>query len=205
MISVKLVDHMGTDLSVVNSARISFAKIKTQFDASDEKLVKYLAGHGHWTPFGHTAVTVHLKIPVFVARQLGKHQVGFVWNEVSRRYVDSAPEFFTPPTWRARAEKAKQGSVENSNIQFDISGHLERSLETYAAMLEAGIAPEMARMVLPQNMMTEVYWTGSLFAFARMFRLRAESDAQLETRMVALAIGNICRELFPVSWAALTA
>lgn len=119
---VKLVDHMGTDLSVVNAARVSFAKKHEEFDdARDAKLIRYLAKHGHWTPFGHTSVTIHVKAPIFVARQLAKHQVGLVWNEVSRRYVDDKPEFFEPTVWRQRAENVKQGSSATETVDLAFS------------------------------------------------------------------------------------
>src|SRR5210317_2302334 len=152
---VTLVDKMGTDLSVVNAARVSYAKSKDAFDVvKDEKLIKYLAEHEHWSPFAHASLQFRIKAPVFVARQLVKHQVGLVWNEVSRRYVDSEPEFYTPFIWRGKPENKKQGSSEDE-IEYDISSTMQFVRETYNNLLKAGVAPELARMVLPQNMMTE--------------------------------------------------
>jgi thymidylate synthase (FAD) len=202
---VKLIDHMGTDLSVVNAARISFGKRKEVFDESDEKLIRYLAKHNHFTPFCHNAVTFYIKVPIFVARQLAKHQVGLTINEESRRYLSNDPEFYTPPFWRGRSEDgAKQGSSTTKTINYDIYGHNIQCLKMYENMLSEGIAPEMARMVLPQNMFTSIYWTGSLYAFARVYRLRTEKTAQWETQQVAKMIGEECEKLYPVSWKALT-
>lgn len=200
---VELIDHMGTDLSVVNAARISFGKRKEVFDITDEKLIKYLAKNGHWSPFAHTCITFHIKMPIFVARQLAKHQVGLTVNEISRRYVDTDPEFYNPDTWRGRSESVKQGSSTTETINYDIQGHNIQCLKMYENMLSEGIAPEMARVVLPQNMMTEIYWTGSLYAFTRVYNLRAEKTAQWETQQVAKMIGAELEKLFPVSWKAL--
>jgi len=201
---VKVIDHMGTDLSVVNAARISFGKTKNLLDESDTKLIKYLAVHNHWSPFAHTAITFHIKMPLFVARQLGKHQVGLAWNEISRRYVDSDPEFYEPPFWRGRADNVKQGSSTTETVDFDNRGHNIACLKKYEELLSQGIAPEMARMVLPQNTMTEIYWTGSLYAFNRVYKLRAEKSAQWETQQIAKMIGEECAKLFPISWKCLT-
>ena len=169
----------------------------------------------HWTPFGHTAITVYVKAPIFVARQLGKHQVGFVWNEISRRYVDSPPEFYTPNVWRGKAKDKKQGS-DNSvaintayydrddgyNTWEDTSYMI--SLESYNELLKLGVSPEQARMVLPQSMMTKWFWTGNLYAFSKMFVARTDSHTQLETQEVAKMIGDVIQPLFPISWKALT-
>ena len=197
--NIQLIDKMGSDLSVVNAARVSFAKRKDVIDQGDERLIKYLAEHDHWSPFGHTTLQFLIKAPVFVARQLVKHQVGLVWNEVSRRYVDSEPEFYTPFIWRGKPENKKQGSSEDE-IEYDISSTMQFVKETYNNLLKAGVAPEMARMVLPQNMMTEWYWTGSLYAFARVCNLRCAEDTQEETRIIANAIDVFCNEEFPYSW-----
>ncbi len=199
MMQVKTIDHMGTDLSVVNAARISFGKRKEKMDDGDEKLIRYLAKHNHWTPFGHTSITFHIKMPIFVARQLGKHQVGLVWNEISRRYISDEPEFYTPQFWRGRSENVKQGSS-SETIDFDIQEHNINCMKLYENMLSQGIAPEMARMVLPQNTMTEIYWTGSLYAFVRVYKLRYEKTSQWETQQIAKMIGEECEKLFPVSW-----
>jgi thymidylate synthase (FAD) len=216
---VTYIDHMGTDLSVVNAARVSFAKRSKweggshpDFDPvkalsfKDQKLIRYLAEHNHWTPFGHTAVTLHVKAPLFVARQLGKHQVGLVWNEVSRRYVSEVPEIYTPDVWRKRAENVKQGSSDEA-VNIDglwMNNYMDTALDAYEALLEVGVCPEQARMVLPQSMYTEWYWTGSIAAFSRVWHLRADSHTQRETQQIAEQIDEVIAPLFPVSWDALT-
>ena len=214
---VNLIDKMGSDLSVVNAARVSFAKISEwetiphagptegALKYEDERLIKYLAKHGHWTPFGHGSLQFHIKAPVFVARQLVKHQVGLVWNEVSRRYVNSEPEFYTPEVWRGAPENKKQGS---SDIKIDIDPDdfvrmYDSAKWMYEHLLEIGVCPEQARMVLPQSMMTEWYWSGTLYAFARVCNLRCKDDAQFETQMVANQIDELAEEIFPYSWEAL--
>ena len=196
--NVQLIDKMGSDLSVVNAARVSFAKRKEVIDEKDEKLIKYLAEHNHLSPFGHTSLQFLIKAPVFVARQLVKHQVGLVWNEVSRRYVDDKPEFYIPFMWRKRAENKKQGSSDEE-IEYDITDFVSKSKELYNDMLESDIAPEMARMILPQNMMTEWYWSGSLMAFARVVNLRIKEDTQEETRVIATHIDKHLKDHFPIS------
>ena len=211
---VKLVDHMGSDLSVVNAARVSFAKtsewdvvpdagpVEGYLRYEDERLIKYLAKHNHWSPFGHASMQFHIKAPVFVARQLVKHQVGLVWNEVSRRYVDDEVEFYEPTEWRLAAENKKQGSSDET-VPFSVASTYQWTKQTYENLLSAGVAPEMARMVLPQSMYTEWYWSGTLFAFARVCNLRCKPDAQVETQMVADQIDVLAKELFPNSWEAL--
>lgn len=247
--NVDLIDHMGSDLTVVNAARVSMAKESAwvwdcqycgddpenrcwQFDAvcgyngkplvgknvlseKDAKLIAYLATHGHWTPFSHPQITLRVKAPLFVARQLFKHKQGLTENEVSRRYVDDEPEFYTPAVWRAKAENVKQGSSDDpvelwsmwdfDTGEEDIAAHYSDSYRLYQHLLDQGVAPEQARMVLPQSMYTEWYWTGSLAAFARVCKLRLDSHAQSETREVAQMISNIIEPLYPVSWKALTA
>ena len=170
----------------------------------------------HWTPFGHTAITVYVKAPIFVARQLGKHQVGFVWNEISRRYVDKQPEFYRPDVWRGKAADKKQGSSDvpveflrmqgfgEQSVNDGTLRHQIYSLDLYRDMLSAGVAPEQARMVLPQSMMTEWYWTGNLYGFSKMFVARTDPHTQKETRDVAHMIGDLIEPLFPISWKALT-
>ena len=201
---VELVDRMGTDLSVVNAARVSYAKTKSVFSPQDEKLIKYLAEHEHWSPFGHASLQFRIKAPVFVARQLVKHQVGLIWNEVSRRYVDFPPEFFTPHAWRGKPTNSKQGSdgiVEMSkDDEMMYASTMLQCEELYNRLLEKGIAPEMARMVLPQNMYTEWYWSGSLYAFARVCNLRCAKDTQIETQNIANQIDTIAGQKFPISW-----
>jgi thymidylate synthase (FAD) len=211
---VKFVDKMGSDLSVVNAARVSFAKtsewesipeagpVEGLLSIQDEKLINYLAKHNHWSPFGHASIQFHIKAPIFVARQLVKHQVGLVWNEVSRRYVDDAVEFYEPKEWRLAAENKKQGSSDET-VEYGVSSTYQWCNETYKNMLKAGIAPEMARMVLPQSMYTEWYWSGTLMAFARVCNLRCKPDTQLEPQMVANQIDEIGKEMFPTSWEAL--
>jgi|TARA_R110000744_G_scaffold45163_2_gene100395 thymidylate synthase (FAD) len=207
---VTLINSMGTDQTVVDSARVSFAKKAENYtEDQNEKLIGYLARHNHWTPFGHAQATFHIEAPVFVARQLVKHQVGLVWNEVSRRYVDDTPRFFSPPSWRPRAPDKKQGSDKHDMIPdmrqawkiYESAIH--NISKTYAILLEMGVAPEQARMVLPQSMMTEWYWTGSLAAWSRVCRLRISDDAQAETEKVAQDISREMKHLFPLSWAAL--
>ena len=194
---------MGSDLSVVNAARVSFAKVHTEFDEkSDTKLINYLAKHNHWSPFGHASMKFYIKAPVFVARQLVKHQVGLTLNEVSRRYVDTEVEFYEPTEWRLAAENKKQGSSEET-VEYSISPAHKFAKQGYENMLNLGIAPEMARMVLPQSMMTEWFWSGTLYAFARVCNLRCKPDAQVETRMIADQIDEQAEKLFPVSWKAL--
>ena len=154
---VELIDHMGSDLSIVNAARVSFAKVHAEFDEkNDTRLINYLAKHNHWSPFGHASMQFHIKAPVFVARQLVKHQVGLTWNEVSRRYVDTEVEFYEPKEWRLAAEDKKQGSSEET-VKYSILPAHKFAKECYENMLNLGIAPEMARMVLPQSMYTEWY------------------------------------------------
>ena len=202
---VKLVDKMGTDLSVVNAARVSYAKSKDAFDVvKDEKLIKYLAEHEHWSPFAHASLQFRIKAPIFVARQLVKHQVGLVWNEVSRRYVDDAPELYQPDSWRGRPQNSKQGSDGEVKLDQTIEYNMETTMESclilYNSLLQKGVAPEQARMVLPQSMMTEWYWSGTLYAFARVCNLRCKPDTQLETQEVANEIDRLTNEAFPRSW-----
>jgi len=202
-IDVEYMDHMGSDLTVVNAARVSFAKERAEFDhATDRGLIKYLAKHNHWSPFAHCSASFRVKAPIFVARQLVKHTVGFSWNEVSRRYVNEEPEFFIPDAWRKAAENVKQGSsAETVAMTMDpAKASTAASLETYKFMLKLGVCPEQARMVLPQNTMTEWIWTGTLYAWARMCELRLDPHTQAETRVVAQAVSHEMAALFPVSW-----
>jgi thymidylate synthase (FAD) len=200
--NAQLIDFMGTDLSVVNAARVSFAKESDEFSDKDAKLIHYLAKHNHWSPFGHASMQFRIKAPIFVARQLVKHQVGLVWNEVSRRYVDDEPEFYIPSEWRLKADDKKQGSSDET-IEYNLGSTLEFVKTTYQNMLRANIAPEMARMILPQNLYTEWYWSGTLMAFARVCNLRCKPDTQMETQLIANEIDLKSRELFPISWKAL--
>ena len=269
-------DHMGTDLSVVNAAKVSFGKrseweVKERFvetpdnwenngfitydkvlSKQDQGLIQFLArgctsgdwlslkrklideyvqGYSadfddllthirrmpsHWSPFAHTAITLHLKMPIFVARQIMKHTTGIEYNEVSRRYVDSEPEFYVPDVWRKKADNVKQGSSDEAveSMVFGSSechpkeGYgtlLDYVAASYQDMLESGVAPEQARMVLPQSMYTEVIATGNLYAWANLYIQRTDSHAQKETQDLAKQIGEIIQPLYPVSWEALTA
>jgi thymidylate synthase (FAD) len=201
---VQLTDKMGSDLTVVNAARVSYAKNKEQFEDKDEKLVAFLAKHNHWSPFAHASLQFRIKAPVFVARQLVKHQIGLTWNEVSRRYVDYPPELHTPKEWRGRPVDSKQGSDGTVELGATITHNLETAMEQtlilYNTLIEKGVAPEQARMVLPQSMMTEWYWSGTLYAFARVCNLRCAKDTQKETQEVANEIATHCSKEFPISW-----
>lgn len=222
---VELIDSMGSDLSVVNAARVSFAKesdwqyerygglyecSREVLSEKDQKLINYLAKHGHWTPFAHAFLSFRIKAPIFVARQLVKHQVGLAWNEVSRRYVDDEPEFWFPEVWRGKPVNAKQGSsgiIPSEQPDMDIDMYVrmaqDRALGCYIELLQHGVAPEQARMVLPQNTMTEWIWSGSLAAFARVCKLRLDPHAQQETQDVAFEIDRLVPDNFKHSWKAL--
>ena len=216
-ITVEYVDHMGDDLRVVNAARVSFNKQAEMFGDRDAGLIKYLARHNHFTPFTHCSITLRETVPIFVARQRFKHIVGFTYNEVSRRYVDDEPEFYVPEVWRSRPEgSVKQGSgnvtveliadpfyEEPVPITTEYRWITDRCLEVYNSFLNNGVAPEMARMVLPQSMMTSYYVTGSLAAFARAYKQRSDSHAQKEIQDLAAHWDNLIRPLFPQSWSAL--
>ena len=211
MIRATYIEHMGSDLTVANAARVSFGKKSEMEDdpwgppvlkAKDDKLIRYLAEHKHISPFGHCFASFHIKAPIFVARQLVKHKF-LRWNEISRRYVDDEPEFYEPSVWRGRSADKKQGSEGVVNIVLDQEVQWHRQLATYKNLLSEGVAPEQARMVLPQSTMTEWYWSGSLDAFADMCNLRCKPDTQAETRQVARQIDHKMIELFPVSWDAL--
>lgn len=231
-IKVEYIGHYGDDLSVVDAARCSFDKqsdweyytesgcstgeIKG-LKSSDEKLIKYLAAHKHLSPFNHSFISVRVKAPVFVARQLVKHKF-MPWNEVSRRYVKDEPEFYTPESWRKAAENVKQGSSKDETVNLDIIDALtneegnciyrpeevnKAALETYDTLLDLGVCAEEARMVLPQSMMTTWIWSGTLGAFCDMLVLRLDEHTQLETRLVAQQVAEIVKQLFPVSYKAL--
>ena len=213
-IAVTLIDHMGNDLSVVNAARVSFGKSSSMDEDNmgvwhlkqgDTKLIKYLAKHKHISPFGHAFASFHVKAPIFVARQLVKHKF-LRWNEISRRYVDDEPEFYKPEVWRGKSADKKQGSegvVIDHWITSEVDSANRAIKKMYEEMLIEGVAPEQARMVLPQSTMTEWYWSGSLDAFASVCKLRCASDTQYESRIVADQISDVMRDLFPVSWDAL--
>ena len=229
---VELVDAMGSDLTVCNAARVSFAKetewgidedaksrlektgshfaqedIQTLKDG-DRKLIRYLAKHNHWTPFAHPQITLRIKAPVSIRTQFFKHKQGFVENEISRRYVSFEPEFYTP-SWRGKpTDGAKQGSDDfislDNEVQQNYNNALKLCMYTYNELLRSGVAPEQARFVLPQGMYTEWYWTGSLAAYARFYKQRKDEHAQWEIREYATAISELIQPLFPESWKNLT-
>lgn len=208
--SAELIDKMGSDLSVVNAARVSFAKEHKELQDNDPKLINYLAVHKHWTPFAHCFLSFRIKAPIFVARQLVKHQVGLAWNEVSRRYVDDEPEFWFPEVWRSKPVNAKQGSS-GINDMVTPGGDLvewaysqtQEQLNLYNEMIGNDVAPEQARMILPQNTITEWIWSGSLAAFARVCKLRLDPHAQQETQEIARQIYDAVPAEFQYSWKAL--
>lgn len=224
-ISVEYIQHTGSDLSVVNAARVSFDKESawekngkfggTDQDLSerDAKLIRYLASHKHTSPFNHSYITLRIKAPVFVARQMVKHKF-MPWNEVSRRYVDDEPEFYFPDVWRAKAENVKQGSSDDGvDLDEEFNPHddifpewaTESALKSYQGLLSAGVCAEQARMILPQNMMTSWWWSGTLGAYCDMLRLRLDPHTQKESRIVAEKVKEIIEPLFPVSVPALLA
>ena len=250
---VTYVDHMGSDLTVVNAARVSMGR-KSEYETQvtqlgglvceasgaikawcensqdgacscpqqeaksinvlkekDARLLKFLATHRHEMPFAHPHVSFHFKAPIFVARQLAKHWVGGIWSEISRRYVSGAPEFYWPPVWRKGSPDIKQGSLDEGIDELGMAtmmnwkrGTETHALNAYTVALNAGVAPELARMLLPQNVYTEWHWTGSLLFWARVWGLRVKPDAQKETREIVQKIGPTMEGLFPVSWAVLT-
>ena len=213
MITATLVDHMGSDLTTVNAARVSYGAESHEMSLRDEKLIEFLAKHKHITPFRHAQVTLRCKAPIFIARQLGKHQTGFSWNEVSRRYKDGEAisiECFVPETVFARPQKlmtqaAQAVEPEITKAISEIIEHANRrAVQEYESLVGLGVAPEQARMVLPQSMMTEWVWTGSLYGWASMYNQRSSEHAQYEVRLFAEEVNKIMSELFPICWKALT-
>ncbi len=214
--TIEHMEHAGSDNSIANTARVSM-QFDTNWNSLPEnytteqrdKLIKYLATNKHTSPFRHTSITIRMKVPIFLARQLGKHQVGMSWNEVSRRYVKGDIEFHYPEKWRAAPEGSiKQGSAgehpDNKMYKQLYADLMVRLKGEYDMMIQRGIAPEQARMVLPQSMLTEVIWTGSLMAFAHVYKLRIDGHAQVEAQEFAKELDSVIRPLFPVSWSALT-
>ena len=211
---VTLLDYMGSDLTTVNAARVSFKK-KSKWEigddesydlsAKDTKLVNFLGREQHYAPYGHNFASFHIKAPIFVARQLVKHEY-LRMSEVSRRYVDDPPEFYIPTIWRGKPVDKKQGSTGTvENIHTEAIGlWCEDASKYYNQLIDSGVAPEMARMVLPLNTYTEWYWSGSLDAFSKMYNLRTGDGAQEETKEIALMIGKELQEVYPHSWKALT-
>lgn len=211
MTQVELLHSMGDDLMVVNAARVSFAKEATEFKEQDAKLINYLAKHNHISPFFHPQIQFRIRMPIFVAREWYRHQIGFSRNEVSRRYVSDTPECWIPSleTFREKDPKLKQGSKENAieyshEAQSLFQQSVDKAIQTYETLLNMNVAPEIARCVLPQSMYTEFIETGSLAAYARLYKLRKSPDAQREIQMYAGLIGDILVDKFPVSWKALT-
>lgn len=205
---VTYIQHCGSDLMVANAARVSFDKKHDEFDDDkDTRLIRYLARHGHTSPFNHTFITLHVKAPVFVARQLVKHKF-MVWNEVSGRYVVFKPEFYMPDEFRAKAPDKKQGSgapiVDDEGLRWLFEGAHADAFNNYTCALDLGLCEEQARALLPLDLLTQWYWSGTLGAWASMYNLRAKPDAQAETRMIAEQAGSLIEPLFPVSWGALT-
>lgn len=222
---VDLVDWMGSDLSVVNAARVSFNKeshwegeqhwtgniAEKKLPERDAKLIKYLGKHNHFTPFCHPQITLRIKCPIFVRAQLGKHQIGLTMNEVSRRYVTFEPEIYTPVWRNAPTDGAKQGSsgaIEDMDtcirLRQEYDSIAKECLDLYSKLIQDGVAPEQARSILPQGTYTEFMWTGSLYAFARVYNLRIDAHAQWEIQEYAKAIDKLIAPLFPVSWQTLT-
>lgn len=230
MIKVEMIDYMGSDLTVVNSARVSFSKVSSfqengLLSSTDSKLINYLAKHKHFTPFTHPQITLRETVPIFVARQRFKHVVGFTYNEISRRYVSDTPSLYIPEHFRKAAANVKQGSSKEivetlsiarwvrdksknlsktNNVLEIYKSHVLDAIDLYEQMIADGVCPEQARMVLPQSMMTSYYVTGSLAAFARLYNQRSDSHAQQEIQDLAQEIAEIIAPLYPVSWAALT-
>lgn len=231
---VEVIDVMGNDNRIADAARVSFSKNADNYtEEQNERLIRYLANHNHWTPFSHCIITLREKVPIFVARERFRHTIGFTYNEESRRYIDTPPEFYSPDVWRKRAENKKQGSSEEEIKTIDVVSRyvpdgkdqngpifkaitepkpiskeyehfLNLAFELYDSMLKGGTAPEQARMVLPQSMYTTYYVTGSLAAFARAYNLRSDPHAQKEIQDLAKMWDEAIKPYFPVAWPVLT-
>jgi thymidylate synthase (FAD) len=207
-VKVELIESAGGDLSVVNSARVSFNKEINELGEGDAKLINYLAKHRHDTPFRHNFIQLRCCVPLFLARQLMKHQAGLTWNEESRRYIDYPPDFYKPEGWRKRPDKSiKQGSGGHHHFSPKLSReyemYLKKATEYYEDLLDEGVAPEMARMVLPQSMMVNFIWSGNLLAFYHVYKLRAGEGAQEEAKVFAHLLHDAIFPEFPISWQAL--
>lgn len=202
---VRLIDHMGSDLSVVNAARVSFGKSKEKFDPTDQKLLKYLSEHNHTSPFRHTAITFHIKAPIFVFRQWMKHRVASEFNEISGRYVEfTENEFFVPEILRQQSKENKQGSEGEIDVHNKVHAK-ELFLETcrnavtnYKKLIDMGVCREQARCVLPLGLYSEAYWTVGLQAVAHFIKLRTDSHAQWEIQQYANAVRSIVDGIFPI-------
>ena len=206
---VELLETFGSDLTVVNAARVSLGKYVTEFTERDAKLIKYLADHEHTSPFFHPQAQFRMRMPIWMAREWFRHTIGFARNEVSRRYVDDPPTFFLPEFIRTRAPNKKQGSNDDVHPKSDdclqlMTQSCEEALQTYTVLLEEGVPPEQARMILPQCMMTEFIETGSIAAYARLCHLRTGPDAQKEICGVAMRVSDALKTAFPASWNALS-
>lgn len=208
-VAVEYVSHMGDDTNVVNAARVSFAKEVQEFTEKDQGLLNYLAKHNHWSPFAHTCISVRCKVPIFLARQLVKHQVGGNWNEESRRYIDGPVEFYFPKELHSKPDNAKQGAggkhFASSSLVEEMRYSTEDSYAAYQRLLAAEVAPEEARMVLPLNSMTNFIWSGSLLFFDRVITQRIDSHAQLIAQDFAKKLQEVVRPLYPNSFKALEA
>lgn len=208
-ISVDYISHMGNDNSIVDAARVSFAKHSSNYTKEqNDKLIKYLAKHDHFTPFCHTAITLRVKAPIPIRTQCFKHKVGLVENEESRRYISTEPELYIPESFRTRPDGSiKQGSGEEHEYSdFYTRMYVEtceKAIDTYMNMLNGGIAPEQARLVLPQGVMVNWVWTGNLYAFANFVKKRSDVNAQYEVSLVADEVAKIIQPLYPVAWDAL--
>lgn len=202
---VEIVDVMGSDLSVVNSARVSFGKKTEKIRPRDEKLIKYLWEHNHSSPFRHATLQFHIKAPIFVLRQWMKHQVGCSWNEISGRYVEFDYEYYTPSHFRVQSKDNKQGSegavdlTTEQQAQEIYWNSCDSAMQNYSALLNMGVCKEQARMVLPLNLYSECYWTASLQAVMHFLKLREDSHAQWEIQEYARSIREISKEHFPIS------
>ena len=206
--NIQYIDRMGDDLTVVNAARVSMNKTSSALDDRDQRLIRYLANHNHWTPFAHVMIQVRVTAPIFIARQWFRHTVGFARNEVSRRYVDTTPEAWRPESWRSRPEASvKQGSGGEHELsrawQSQYKKQVNSAITVYQHMIVNGVAPEQARAVLPQGVETQWVETASLYAYSRLCRERLAPDAQQEIHDLAVEIDKVCRDIAPVSWHAL--
>lgn len=207
---VEYIDHMGSDAAVCDAARVSFNKTAEEYTSKQNgSLLNFLAKHDHWSPFAHCMLKFRFHAPMFIARQFQKHVVGFAWNEVSRRYVSSDLSFFVPYSWRQRPENVKQGSVNegevvlHGDIRLAYKDQMREHTRDYKSMINQGICPEQARMCMPQSMMTEWIWTGSLMAWSRFVTLRGDDHAQQECWPYANAVESLMFRFFPRSTEAL--
>ena len=210
---IEVIDTLGNDLTVVNSARVSFGKRKEKFDKSDEKLVRYLAKHKHYSPFRHLQVQFHIKAPEFVMRQWYKHVVGIettsnsstkdhAWNEISGRYVP-VEDYYIPDVWRKQSRDNKQASegvlesVRNGQAKHYYNTALDTTLVMYKRLLDLGVAKEQARVILPLSQYTEVYWTASFQSIMNFIELRDEKTSQIEIQEYARTLKDLMFEVYP--------